>query len=212
MAIYGYHRVSTEQQHLDRGVAEIEAYCSTNGLKLEKIFCDKQTGKNFHRPRYLVLRDDVLRPGDTLIVTELDRLGRDKSGTMKEIRHFQEQGIRLMVLELPTSLIDLSKMDNRLAQLMMETIGNLMLELYASMAEAELEKKSKRQAEGIAAKRARGDWADYGRPAAMDFDQFKDAYADVVNGVKKPFELMKELGLTKSTFYRYKQRYEAESK
>lgn len=212
MAIYGYHRVSSKEQHLDRGVAEIEAYCTEHKLKLEKIFCDKQTGRNFDRPRYLVLRDDVLRDGDTLIITELDRLGRDKRSTMKEIQHFRDSGIRLMVLELPTTLIDLSKMDNRLAQLMMETISNLMLELFASMSEAELEKKSKRQMEGIAAKKARGEWSDYGRPAAMDFEQFRVAYDDVVNGSKKPFELMKELGLTKSTFYRYKQRYEANNK
>lgn len=209
--VYGYHRVSTAEQHLDRGIEEIENYCKNNALKLEKIFCDKQTGKNFDRPRYQVLREDVLRSGDVLIITELDRLGRDKISTLKEIRFFQENGIRLMVLELPTTLMDMSAMDNKLATLMLQTINNMMIELFASMAEAELDKKQKRQREGIEQMKNRGEWDRYGRPAAMDFSVFKEAYQQVIDGSKKPFELMRELGLTKSTFYRYKQRFEEEN-
>ena len=208
---YGYHRVSTADQHLDRGIAEIENFCKNNNLKLEKIFCDKQTGKNFERPRYQVLKEDVLRPGDVLIITELDRLGRDKVSTLKEIRFFQEKGIRLMVLELPTTLMDTSAMDSKLAALMLQTINNMMLELFASMAQAELEKKQKRQLEGIEQMKNRGEWDRYGRPAAMDFSTFKTAYRQVIDGSKKPFELMRELGLTKSTFYRYKRRFEEEN-
>ena len=212
MAIYGYHRVSTKEQHLDRGVQEITDYCESNGLQLEKIYCDKMTGKTFDRPRYKVLKEDVLRRGDILIIAELDRLGRDKAGIMKEIQYFRDADIRLMILDLPTTLQDFSGMGNEYAKIVMEAITNMILELYAAMAHTELIRKSKRQAEGIAAKKARGDWADYGRPAAMDFDQFKIAYDDVISGAKKPFEVMRELGLTKSTFYRYKQRYESEHK
>ena len=60
----GYHRTSTREQHLDRGIKEITAYCEQNNLELEKIFTDQQTGKNFNRPRYQVLKEDVLRVGD----------------------------------------------------------------------------------------------------------------------------------------------------
>ena len=49
---YGYHRTSTTDQHLDRGLKEIEDYCKSSGIKLEKIYTDQQTGKNFNRPRY----------------------------------------------------------------------------------------------------------------------------------------------------------------
>lgn len=59
MKRYGYHRTSTREQHLDRGIKEITVYCEQNGLELEKIFTDQQTGKNFNRPRYLVLKEDV---------------------------------------------------------------------------------------------------------------------------------------------------------
>lgn len=58
---YGYHRTSTTDQHLDRGLKEIEDYCKSSGIKLEKIYTDQQTGKNFNRPRYQVMKEDVLR-------------------------------------------------------------------------------------------------------------------------------------------------------
>ena len=144
MAIYGYHRTSTRDQHLDRGIQEIRQFCKEHEMELKNIFTDQQTGKNFNRPRYTVLVEDVLRSGDILIITELDRLGRNKKDTMEQIRQLQEMGVRLMVLELPTTLMDMSKMDNTLACLMMETINNMMLELYASLAQAEIEKKEKR--------------------------------------------------------------------
>ena len=67
MKRYGYHRTSTREQHLDRGIKEITAYCEQNNLELEKIFTDQQTGKNFNRPRYQVLKEDVLRAGDVCI-------------------------------------------------------------------------------------------------------------------------------------------------
>lgn len=207
---YGYHRTSTKEQHLDRGIHEIEEYCKANTIPLEKIYLDQQTGKNFNRPRYQVLKEDVLKTGDTLIITELDRLGRNKKSTMHEIQYFKDRGIRLMVLELPTTLMDFSKMDNQMAAMMMECINNMMLELYSSMAQAELEKKEKRQMEGIAAKKKRGDWADYGRPRAMSFEKFCAEYERVKDGKVKPFELIAELGLSKPTYYRYRSQYEAQ--
>lgn len=155
MAVYGYHRTSTRDQHLDRGVLEIERYCETNKITLTEIFTDKLTGKSFDRPEYQFLRKRIL-PGDTLIVTELDRLGRTKLGILKELKYFQEKGVRVMVLELPTTLIDLSQFSNELARMMIETINNMMIELYASMAEAEMKKKEKRQREGIETKKLRG--------------------------------------------------------
>lgn len=85
MKRYGYHRISTREQYLDRGIKEITAYCKQNGLELEKIFTDQQTCKNFNRPRYQVLKEDVLRAGDELIITEVDRLGRNKQEILKEL-------------------------------------------------------------------------------------------------------------------------------
>lgn len=206
MKRYGYHRTSTREQHLDRGIKEITAYCEQNGLELEKIFTDQQTGKNFNRPRYQVLKEDVLRAGDELIITEVDRLGRNKQETLKELQYYRDNGIRVKILELPTTLMDLSKLDNAMARMLMETINNMLIELYAAMAQAEIEKKEKRQREGIDAKKNRGEWDDYGRPAIMSQKEFLEHYEKVLSGELRPFELMKQLGMSKSTYYRYASR------
>ena len=134
--IYGYHRTSTTDQHLDRGIKEIETFCQNNNIALERIYTDQQTGKNFNRPRYQVLKEDILRSGDTLIVTELDRLGRNKQDTLKELQYFKDKGVRVMILEIPTTTQDLSSLDNSMAKMIMETINNMLIELYATMAQA----------------------------------------------------------------------------
>lgn len=207
MKRYGYHRTSTREQHLDRGIKEITAYCEQNLLELERIYTDQQTGKNFNRPRYQVLKEDVLRAGDELIITEVDRLGRNKQETLKELQYYRDNNIRVKILELPTTLMDISKLDNSMAQMLMETVNNMLIELYAAMAQAEIEKKEKRQREGIEAKKARGDWDDYGRPAVMSIEDFAAEYQKVLSGEIKPFELMKKLGMSKTTYYRYVKKF-----
>ena len=76
MKYVAYHRTSTKDQHLDRGIAEINKFCSDSGISLykDKVYTDQQTGKNFNRPRYSMLKDEILESGDVLIITELDRL------------------------------------------------------------------------------------------------------------------------------------------
>lgn len=99
--------------------------------------------------------------------------------------------------------MDLSKLDNSMARMLMETINNMLIELYAAMAQAEIEKKEKRQHEGIDAKKNRGEWDDYGRPAIMSKKEFSEHYEKVLTGELRLFELMKQLGMSKSTYYRY---------
>lgn len=207
MAYYGYHRISTKDQHLDRGIIEIERFCESQKIKLERIFTDKITGKNFDRPRYTVLIEDVLRPGDTLIITELDRLGRNKREILKQLRILEEKGVRVMVLELPTTLIDLSQMENSLAKMMIETINSVLIEIYASLAQAEMEKKEKRQREGMEAKRLRGEWDEVGRPRAIEQEKFNQEFLRVIEKEVTPTQLQRELGLTSSTFYRYRKKF-----
>lgn len=204
MAYYGYHRTSTKEQHLDRGIIEIQRFCESQNIKLAGIFTDKLTGKNFDRPRYTVLVEDVLREGDTLIITELDRLGRNKQEILKQLQILKDKGVRVMVLELPTTLIDLSQMDNALARLMIETINNVLIEIYASLAQAEMEKKEKRQREGMEAKKLRGEWDEVGRPRAIEPEKFNQEFLRVIEREVTPTQLQKELGLTASTFYRYR--------
>lgn len=187
-----------------RGIIEIQRFCESQNIKLAGIFTDKLTGKNFDRPRYTVLVEDVLREGDTLIITELDRLGRNKQEILKQLQILKDKGVRVMVLELPTTLIDLSQMDNALARLMIETINNVLIEIYASLAQAEMEKKEKRQREGMEAKKLRGEWDEVGRPRAIEPEKFNQEFLRVIEKEVTPTQLQRELGLTASTFYRYR--------
>ena len=109
-----------------------------------------------------------------------------------------------MILEIPTTLIDFSSLGNDLAKLVVETINNVLREIYAAGAEAEMEKRIKRQAEGIRAKKERGEWDDYGRPRVMAIERFREEFSRVENGEIKPFDLMRELEMSESTYYRYK--------
>ena len=202
MAIYGYHRTSTKEQHLDRGINEITEFCKDNHYKLEKIYTDQQTGKNFSRPRYTVLRDDILREGDTLIITEVDRLGRNKKDTVEELRMLANRGIRVMILEIPTTLQDLSKMDNAMAKMILETVNHMLIELYAAMAQAEVEKKEKRQREGIEQMKARGEWDKYGRPCIKQPDNWKEVIQRWKAGEITAVEAMRLTGMKKSSFYK----------
>jgi len=213
MLYFAYHRTSTTDQHLDRGIKSINDFIQERKISLHhSIFTDQCTGKNFSRPGYKSMKEEMLfqiSQGNevSLVVTELDRLGRNKQLTLNEIRNMQSIGIRLMVLEIPTTLIELPN-DNNMSKMMMETINNMLLEMYASFAHAEMEKRAKRQREGIEAKKVRGEWSDYGRPRALDFNKFTSYYERVLKGELKPKEVMDLLNITKPTYYRYKKEYE----
>ena len=207
MAYYGYHRVSTSEQKLDRGINEIERFGRERNIKIERIFTDKQSGRGFDRPRYQVMKEDVLRSGDVLIVTELDRLGRNKLQVVQELNYYKEKGIRVLILEIPTSFMDYSTFGNDTAKLLMEMANNIMIEIYATIAQQETEKRAMRQAQGIEAKRLNGDW-DFGRPRVLTMEEFAANYQKVLSGTVRPFDLMKQLKLSKPTYYRYKKQYD----
>lgn len=200
---YGYHRISTKEQHLDRGIKGIEDFCKSREIKLEKIYTDKMTGKETYRPRYTVLKEDVLRSGDTLIIYELDRLARTKKLIAEELRYYSEKGIRVMILDIPTTTVDIPEHSDKMFKLVMETVNQLIIEIYSMQAQTELQRKEKRQREGIAAKKARGDWDNYGRPRVMKKEDFAKNYQRVIDGQIGSLELMRELGLQRDTYFRY---------
>lgn len=199
---YGYNRVSTKEQNLDRGRKQIEEFCKLRGIKLEKIYEDKSSGKNFDRPRYLVLKEDVLRSGDVLIISEFDRLGRAEE-TKKELEELKEKNVRVIFLDIPTTMTDFSTLNDDLAIMMMGFINEMLISFYDLMAKAELKRKNKRQKEGIQALKDKGEWDRYGRPRKMDLEAFRSQYERVLNKEIGTLELMRELKLSKNTYFRY---------
>lgn len=200
---YGYHRVSTKEQHLDRGIRELQEFANQRTIDIQKIFVDKQTGKNFDRPRYTVLKEDVLRPGDTLLITECDRLGRNKNAILQELQYFKNNNIRVMILEIPTTLMDISTFPDQLAGMLMETINNMLIEMFAAYAQAEIEKKQKRQREGIESMKLRGEWEKYGRPRTVSLNTFQEQYELVLRKKLTATQVMKNLNISDTTYYRY---------
>ena len=200
---YGYTRTSTTKQHLDRGISEITQYASEHNMKIEHIYTDQQTGKDFERKNYKRLKRKI-KPGDNLLLSELDRLGRDRNQILEELRWFREHDIRVMILELPTTLMDFQQFENAaMAKLVMESTNNMLIEMYAMLSEAEMKKRAKRQREGIEAKKARGEWDDYGRPWKMSIDEFQKIYEEgVKKGLSNP-KIAAENNIPVSTFYKY---------
>ncbi len=211
--VYGYNRVSTQEQHLDRGRKSIEDFCRANNYTLSRIYEDKQTGTNFNRPRYIVLKEDVLREGDILIVPEYDRLGRAEE-TKHELEYFKAHGIRVIFLDIPSTMQDMSNFSDDTSALIFSFMNDMLISFFDLMARTEMRKRVKRQREGIDAMKERGEWDRYGRPRILSKDQFAAEYQKVVDGEIGSLALLRSLseryGLKRDTYFRYVREYKAE--
>ena len=190
--VYGYARVSTREQNLDRQIAALRQYVTDE----RDIITDKESGKDFDRTGYQYLGERLIRPGDTLIVKSLDRLGRNKEQVMEELRHFRADGVRVKILDLPTTMIDLPDGQDWIV----EMVNNILIEVLASIAEQERLTIRQRQAEGIAEAKKQGRLL--GRKKTE-----LPAEWELVTGLWKSgsitaVQAMDRLGLKKSTFYR----------
>lgn len=187
--IYGYVRVSTKDQCLDRQVQALAQYKHP-----DRIFSDKQSGKDFARVGYQELKG-VVQPGDEIVIKELDRLGRNKDEIKAELEWFKQQGVIVRILDVPTSLIDFQGQD-----WIRDMVNNILIEVLGAIAEQERKKIKQRQAEGIQAKKDRGEWDDYGRPAKEipDLEKFREMQKGGQISVAKA---CKELGISRATWY-----------
>ena len=196
--IFGYARVSSKEQNLDRQIDALSKLVPD-----ERILTDKASGKNLNRPSYQALKSPLgLRKGDTLIITSLDRLSRNKEEIKQELQWFQEKKIRLKILDLPTSLIEISEGQ----QWILDMIQNILIEVLASIAEQERLTIRKRQREGIEAAKKRG--KHMGRPRVKEPEEFGAIYQQWKSGKITARTAMGNLHLSSSTFYRMAEQYE----
>ena len=145
---YYYARVSSKDQNLDRQIAAFKAL----GASERDIITDKESGKDLDRAGYQALKNAILRRGDTLVVKSLDRLSRNKTDIHNELRYFKENGIRVKVIDLPTTMMDLPEGQ----EWVFEMVNNILIEVLGTIAEQERTTIKQRQAEGIAAAKAKG--------------------------------------------------------
>lgn len=196
MKQYAYIRVSSKDQNVDRQFAALEPY----KIPPKQIYCDRQSGKDFERPAYqkLIRR---LRKGDLLIVKSIDRLGRNYNEILEQWALITKKiGADILVLDM--ALLDTRE---RSGDLTGAFIADLVLQILAYVAQTEREFIRQRQAEGIAAARAKG--VRFGRrPDALP-PRFEEVCRLYASGRLSVREAAEELGMSKSSFYRKCRRF-----
>lgn len=195
--IWGYVRVSTKEQNEDRQVEELLPKVTSPA----HLVVEKQSGKDFERPRYKWLKE-LMDDGDTLVIKSLDRLGRNYEQIKEEWRELTNRNIYIEVLDTPMLNTNQYK-DN---DLMSKFISNLVLEVLSFVAENERKNIKQRQAEGIAVAKAKG--KKFGRPAAQFPENWLFVYNRWKNHEITARRAMQEMNLKKSTFYNLVQKYE----
>lgn len=189
--VYYYARVSTGEQNLDR---QIEAFKEL-GAKDKYIICDKASGKDIDRPNYLMLRNSLLRSGDTLVVKSLDRLSRRKADIKNELEYYKSIGVRVKIMDLPTTMVDIDGQE-----WIVEMVNNIIIEVLSSIAEQERKTTKQRQKEGIEAAHKKG--KHLGRPKVTFPDNWQENYDIWRSGQITATEAMSRMGLTRSSFYK----------
>lgn len=197
---FGYVRVSSKDQNTERQLKKMYEL----GLEERYIFVDKQSGKDFDRPKYQALKM-MVREADLIYLDSLDRLGRDYDGIIKEWKYItRELNADIVVLENET-LFDSRKFKT------MGDLGKLLEDQFLSMlsyvAEQERKKNKLRQAEGIVVAVSNG--VRFGRPKQEITDGFKSVYDEWRSGNLTAVAAMKQLGMKPNTFYRRVKEIEA---
>ncbi len=187
---YGYVRVSSQDQNEDRQLIALREKL----VDPKQTYIDKQSGKDFDRPQYKKMLKK-LKAGDLLYVLSIDRLGRNYEEIQRQWRTLTKDiGIDICVIDMPL-------LDTRNGKDLMGTfIADLVLQILSFVAQSERENIKKRQAEGIAAARARG--VHLGRPSKETPDDFAQIVKDWESGKILFDEALKLSGLTETTFYR----------
>lgn len=187
-----YACVSSKEQNLDRQIAAFKSL----GAAERDIITDKESGKDLNRAGYTALKTAMLRSGDTLVIKSLDRLSRNKADIKNELKYFQENGIRLKVLDLPTTMTEYPEGQ----EWVMDMVFNILVEVLSTIAQQERETIRQRQAEGIAAAKAKG--IKLGRPKAVKPANWESVIADWNSGRITAKRAMELTGTKRTTFYK----------
>ena len=199
----GYMRVSTGKQNLDRQYNDFKRL----GIEDKYIYQDKQSGKNFERVGYEYMKR-ALEKQDILVISSLDRLGRNSKELKEQWQYFKDNQISVQVLDMPSLNLDYT--DEKM-QPMTQLINNIIFELFCWKAESDRVQIVERTKEGLEQARKKG--KTLGRPKVEITDDFKSIWIDWKNGkYEKTVQAIKESGLPKTTFYRLANLLEMEEK
>ncbi|MCY6958852.1 recombinase family protein [Clostridium brassicae] len=209
--IFGYMRISTkkESQTTDRQKLTLKNYAKENSFEFDEIVEERISGtiKAENREEYSNLKDK-LRKDDVLVITDLDRLGRNADDVIMELKKLKAKGIRVVALDMPY-MSDWNKAnDNSIYEMVIDIV----ITIKAHMAQQEREKTVSRINQGLAVAKANG--TKLGRPKAELPDNFKKEYENFEAGKYGKMTaagFAKMLGIGRSTFYKYVKIYNEEN-
>lgn len=210
--VYAYIRVSTKEQDTTRQFNIIKSYADKNNMKIEKYFEDKATGKDFNRKEYLTLVNEILEKGDIIILTDLDRLGRNKRELKEQYQKITEKrGADLIIINQPfLSTGNKSKIERDL-------ISGIVFDIFSWLAEQELEQKKERARTAIASmetlngkkvSRKTGNY--YGRPSIWEKLDKKKIIDCFKRGLTNK-EIMEAYKIKENTFFKIKRELKTEN-
>lgn len=200
MKTYGYVRVSTKDQNPERQYLALEE----RNVPAKNIYLDKMSGKDFLRPQYKKMLQKM-KEGDLLIIKSIDRLGRNYGEILEEWRKITKKiGADIQVIDMP-----LLNTDARHADLTGVFVADLVLQILAYVAETERSFIRQRQAEGIAAAKAKG--VHFGCEKIEMAEEFDEYYELWKRGELSTRRAAEKLGVSHSTFYRRCQEKERET-
>ena len=206
--VVGYARVSTSEQNLDRQLQALSQY-----VEPDMIVTDKASGKSLSRPGYQSLKVGIgkLVEGDTLYSKSLDRLSRNKEDLKKELQYFKDKGIKVKILDMPTTMTDFPMEQAWIGDM----ITNIMIEVLSSIAQNERETTRQRQLEGLAAmptdstgkKISRRTGKPVGRPPVTYPKKWESVYQEWQEKKITARQAMRLLNLKPNSFYKLAKEY-----
>lgn len=195
--IFAYCRISTvkEKQKTDRQIEAIKHYSEQNHFKVDEFIEERMSGSDIDRPKYQFLKQKM-RPGDILVVTDVDRIGRNADQVIVEFKALKAMGVKVVALDTPY----LNQWETLKQDSLYDMVVDVLITLKAHLAQQEREKLIERINQGLDAARAKG--KHIGRPPRVVGENVKKIYRRVQKGELKKVEAAKLLGISRQHFDR----------
>lgn len=202
--IFGYVRTTIKGKDKEEQIAKIKEYCDTNSLEIQEreIIVDSISADNLNSDGYKALVEYMVRSGDVIIVSELDRLGRNSEGIRNEWKRLYDSKVDVVIVNSPILSTFNKSQEEKIK------INEIVIELLSYLAEKEKKRNKDRQTEGINKLKSKNNGKGIGRPKIQITREFKAQYKLWKNKKQSAVDTYNNLGMTKATFYRLVKEYE----
>lgn len=202
--IFGYVRTTIKGKDKEEQIAKIKEYCDTNSLEIQEreIIVDSISADNLNSDGYKALVEYMVRSGDVIIVSELDRIGRNSESIRNEWKRLYDSKVDVVIVNSPILSTFNKSQEEKIK------INEIVIELLSYLAEKEKKRNKDRQTEGINKLKSKNNGKGIGRPKIQITREFKAQYKLWKNKKQSAVDTYNNLGMTKATFYRLVKEYE----